>query len=447
MEAVTVILNRIDHPYEDEPLLERSGAAWEACLAAMCGGAAASASAEEADRLLQGLCRWRYHRVRCEPSLRCQGRHDRRAAAYLPEAAARLVLLDWLGARPAPEQAAWLDACRRLRLLVSDAEVAAAAAFAPVDVAGAEALLDALGAAWTQPRGAALEHSHLAPVAHAVLVRRPDGTELPEEALLTLARRAERWSRLCAARSGLRRTTAKAAADAAAAAPPSEAVASVTAWVRRRAETLQADSALKAVSDALALDACDPSALPDQDAEVPASAVAVHSAVTLLLQDQPAAVATAAADAGKAGTRRLCAGELGVRAEALVAMSLVDYAARQANGVAWAMSFTASDARPQAATRRLARYLGDRIVDPPPVVLLLDEAVWTVGRRATPRGGAKFSQARRHATVYEALAAWAHAARRHTLVGGRYSALLNEMLAPVEPERRGPIGLALAAII
>lgn len=445
MDSIAAILNRTDHPHEDEPLLERSRAAWDASLAAMCAGGA-SLSPDEAERLLQGMCRWRYHRVRCDPNLRCEARHDRRAAAYLSEAAARLVLLDWLGAQPEEGRAAWLEARARLRLLVSDAELRALVQFTPVDMAGAEALLDGLGAAWTRPEGLELECSHLAPVAHAVLVRRPQCTELPEEALLRLVRRAERWSRLCAARSGLRRLTSKAAADEEGAAPPPAAVASVTAWVRRRAETLQADSALKAVADALALDVCDPSALPDVDVDEPASAVSVSSAVTLLLQDQPPAVATAAADASKNGTRRLVAGELGVRAEALVAMSLVDYAARQANGVAWAASFTASDARPQAATRRLARYLHDRIVDPPPVLLVLDDAVWTVGRRPTTRGGAAFSGARRHGSVYEALAAWAGAARGHSLVGGRYSALLNEMLAPVAPERRGPIGLALAAI-
>ena len=114
------------------------------------------------------------------------------------------------------------------------------------------------------------------------------------------------------------------------------------------------------------------------------------------------------------------------RDETILTFALFDHAANQLHGVRWAAAYTATDARPEAALARVRRYGAERMVNPPPLLLLLDQKVYAMRRRSGQEG---ITHVTAHATGAEALAVWVKEAAAHAAVGPRYAAVIRSALA------------------
>jgi hypothetical protein len=204
--------------------------------------------------------------------------------------------------------------------------------------------------------------------------------------------------------------------------------AAVVAWSVRRAEAPRSEAASRGYSDAIALDMLDPLALPETDASRAFSAVAAVSQVLQLMTSQPKDVANRAAEASKAGARALLTQDCPPRRATAIILALFDYAARQLHGVAWAAAYTTSDSRPAACLERLRRFSIERLADPPPLIVVLDGAVYTVRRRREEASG--IGGILRHTCGAEALAEWLVTARSNPIVSDRMSLVLSEVLEP-----------------
>ena len=393
-------------PVTDAEMMLATQEAWPLALAAMRQGA--GAPVDDVRRLFDGLCRWRVHRTRWVP----QGARARHRASchYLIEAAARLTLMDWVHTNDGG--ALVRDICASS---LSEAEEATARdAFDAIPLSDLTARLRAVTAAWRTPGSAERERAVLAPAAHALLVN--EGGGMSTESAVVALDVAERTSTLCAARELLRAWVAAAEEDAPA------LTTAVAAWARARAAGAQSESAAKAHADAIAADWLDPSMLPAEEARVAVSACGTRTPVAVLLTLQEADTATRAAEASKTNVAALpsAAG----RDEAVLVFSLFNHAARQLHGVAWAESYTATDARPEAAVARVRRYAAEKMINPPPLLLVVDQAVYALRRR---EGGDGIGRVTRYATGAAALAAWVETATAHPGVAPRYRGLMRQV--------------------
>ena len=416
MERLSRALCRTDHPLDDAAMLRRCAEAWPAALDAM--RTAGDASPTDAARLFDGLCRWRAHRTWWTAT---GARRARRVAThYLVEAAARLALMDYVHSGEEAERRARevRDVCA-----VSLTEAEHATLRQPFKAVRTEALpqlLLGVTSEWRSPASAERERASLAPAAHALLVSADTGAS-EVVARTDLLVRVARVSTLCAARDILRAIVARrAAADS----PAVAEEAAVRAWALSRAAGVHSEAAAKGYSDAMAADRLDPSFLPLEEATASPSAVATAAQVSVLLTLQEPEAATRAADAAKGGAASLASRD--GRDEAILTFALFDHAAHQLHGVRWAAAYTATDARPEAALARVRRYATERMVSPPPLLLLLDQHVYAVRRRTG--GGEGVANVTMHATGASALGAWVKEAQAHAAVGPRHAAVIRAVL-------------------
>ena len=118
----------------------------------------------------------------------------------------------------------------------------------------------------------------------------------------------------------------------------------------------------------------------------------------------------------------------------------------QGHDVPWARHFLASHLQPEAARQKAERYLADRMVSPPPLVLRAPGS-WYVLERS-PRPG-EFSGAWEHARAAGALGHWLHwvrARRDGTVAAGRSVARLARDILDEAPKQGGDMRLGLAAL-
>lgn len=181
---------------------------------------------------------------------------------------------------------------------------------------------------------------------------------------------------------------------------------------------------MQAYTDALIADRLDPSRLPLEEATTSPSTTSTVMQSSVLLAMQEPAVATRAADGAKGGAATMASRE--ARDEVILTFALFDHAANQLHGVRWAAAYTATDARPEAALARVRRYGAERMVNPPPLLLLLDQTVYAMRRRSGREG---VTHVTAHATGADALAVWVKEAAAHTAVGPRYAAVIRSALA------------------
>lgn len=364
--------------------------------------------------LLDVLSEWRRTRV-CVSGPALQ--EDRRCAHFLVEAALRLILADWVHRKGADDATSRADSLQGVTPLAVAERAALAVPAAATSPDGALQQVVAVTAQWRLPCSEGRELAHLGAAAYALLIRPDAGSDEVVRGEMPLLRAAERCSTLCAARAMLRRLESVASFPEA----PERNKAAVLHWAITRAATPHSEAAAKGHSDALAQDRLDPARLPPEDAREASSAIATRTPVATLLTMQSADAATAAADGARAGVRSF-ATAVG-RDKTLLLFSMFDHAARQAHGSAWAAAYTITDARPEAALRRLRTYRQDRMVSPPPLLLLLEDRVIAITRC----GGALMTES--HEDGASALAAWAVAADAHRAVGPRHAGLLRALLA------------------
>lgn len=336
-------------PKDRYQLLKLTRDAWEALARTVA--TFHERSEQDARALASALCRWRYTLA----VMRMRDEEDT-AAAYLVEAGVRLALLDWLHVQTDPEQAA--SAVIRNHRLAPSERGACSQVFKPIGVGEIETYVRSVSSAWTQPGSEQREVEQLPRLAHAVLIVF-EGAQSPSARSLIAA---SRIGILCTQRA-LLRDLARCERSS-----PPENSANVRAWVEKRIAAPKSDAATKGHSDAMALDDLDPLSLPASDTASGFSAIATASAVAFLLTLQPSEVASRAAEKARAwGTPAT------QRQWTIVAMSIFDYACRQSHGYQWAAAFTTSDARPGAALERVRRYKEERMADPPPLILLVDD--------------------------------------------------------------------------
>ena len=290
--------------------------------------------------------------------------------------------------------------------------------FKALGIKDADMLIQSVGSRWREPGSAQREREALAPVAHAIVIRCEDTAETP----VALLDRAERISTLCAAREELRRVAATAESLDTCETPVRE-------WVLARAGGVHSEASSKSFSDAIAADRLDPCMLPLEEARSAISAISTRTAVSALLISQHPDVATRAAADARAGVASIATAS--VRDAALLTFAIFHHAARQLHGVNWADSYTLTDARPEAAVRRLRRYSTEKMINPPPVLLLVDQTVYAIRKRDAGNGIGRVTS---HADGFSALAAWIQHATSHPGVGPRYRAVLRESSAG--PARR-----------
>jgi len=404
-------------PADDCGVLELSAAAWRAAVGAMQD--ASPVDAQDAQRLFDGITRWRSHRTRWRPK-----DPQRARAQYLVEAAARLSLLDAVHSRGVGEGARGV--CRTLLADLEDE--ATRTPFVPASTS--EEAMRALGEVtdrWRERGSRQREVAHLAPAAHALLVTR--AAARTAAAQTDLLRVAERVSTLCAAREVLRTIVRDAT--------PGESAheAAVSAWVLRRAAAPKSEAASRMHAEALADDMLDPARRGDDGAKL-----SVPVLVTMQTQQR----ATLIAAAMQEGVGMLVREERDAPARdaAVLALSVFSEAAQSLHGLRWSEAYVASDSKPEAALSRLRAYASDRMVNPPPVLLLLDHSLYAVRRRLQ---GAGLGRVTVHCTGSSALAAWVDDARDHPSVGPRMRSLLAEVCAP-EPDGDAGRGMELDAI-
>ena len=355
-------------------------------------------------------------------------RSRRRASAhYLVEAALRLILMDFTHSEGTVDDRITIlkDVC--VTVLSSAEAEALRSPFEPLSTADAELLIQSIGFRWREPGSVLRERAALAPVAHAILVRDDDALESP----ISLLDRAERLSTLCAAREELRRAVSTAV-------PWAGDAAAVRSWVLFRAAAVHSEAAAKSFADAIAADRLDPAMLPFDEARSAVSAISTRAAVSALLISQHPDTATRAAADSRAGVASITTAS--VRDVAVLAFAVFHYAARQLHGVSWAESYTATDARPEAAVQRLRRYAAEKMLDPPPILVLVDQAVYAVYKRT-----ANAHRVTAHADGFSALAEWVSRAAAHPSVGPRYRAVLREAAAGA-PKRTDDVEPALPLV-
>ena len=113
------------------------------------------------------------------------------------------------------------------------------------------------------------------------------------------------------------------------------------------------------------------------------------------------------------------------REEITFAFSLFNHAAHQLHGVTWAASYTATDARPEAALMRARRYAVEKMINPPPLLMVVDQCVYAIRRQDD--GGMGIGRVTRHATGVSALATWLEAASTHPSVESRYRGIIRQV--------------------
>jgi hypothetical protein len=308
---------------------------------------------ESAKVMAATLCKWRAATAK----LKWRDADDA-AALYLVEAAMRLAVLDWLHARPAPADAATrifdtrpLSICER---------TACSKLFEAIEPHECEEYARRITAQWTQSGSKERELEQLGKLAHALLVV-PNTTKLPSRSTLIAA---SRLGVVTTQRALLRELSSH---DSPSEAPPK--AINVEQWVLSRVTAPKSEAAAKGHYDAVALDNLDPLSLPHVDALNGFSAISAVTSAGQLLTMQHPDVATRAA--GKAKDWAIPATD---RHRCIVALSIFDYACKQMHSVEWARAYTATDARPAAALERIRRYADERIANPPPLILVLDDS-------------------------------------------------------------------------
>lgn len=388
-------------------------------------------SDDDARVLFVSLCALRHHRTRWRPSADATARLS---AHYLLEAAVRLLLMEWChsGSDDATARSELLRGDCSLRLAEAEQRSIEQAFVVVRSAEEAEAQLAGVLDAWRDAGSAERERGSLAPGAHAMLVALAGdmrGHAMP----VVLLSRFERLSTVCAHRERLRFIARNAS-------PGDRTGAGVRVWALARVTLHTSEAAAKASAEAILYDFLDPTALTHEDTMTASATASATPAATLVAMQRPS-VATRASSAAR-GWRTAMSGS-DRRSQALVLLSVFDHACNQSHGFGWSAAYTATDARPAAAVERMLLYLSDKMVNPPPLLLLLDEDLLTVARRPNASGQQALFVTR-HENPFAALEEWTFAARAHSGVRGRIRGLLDEVEradAAPEPSKLGPVNV------
>ena len=326
--------------------------------------------------LFHALCVWRVHRALKLPA----SDSARLESAFVIQCGLRMLVLDRIQKHGKPESLHLIDSD------VAHEEDEDICLFTPVTRAEALRLTIEGGDEFFDKRQAA---STVARVAFCVLFTDTGENGLPTE-LIRAAERLDRWDAARTCFQCMVRKHARAAQES----PHADAdlAARVTAWARARSEGNFSDDAIAAFTERIIADRLNP-AFAFTDTE---------RASAVLARSRPRR-ATVEVDAAAPGVRFLHAGACAKETVDTLTCALFDYAMQQTHGVEWARTFTQMHHRPLGATAKLKRYLEDRMMSPPPMVLRCTDG-WYVAER-TPRPGA-LESVWKHENAASALAHW-----------------------------------------
>jgi hypothetical protein len=412
-QAALEAANRSDLVTEPEKLLRRCAASWTALHAALvaCGAGEPPWAPADVRILFEGLCRWRGVRARgtipSEEARRCH---------TLVVAALRLLLLDRFQELPREAKIALKTELAGWRSPLGAAELARLREFVPLGREETAAALEEAGSAWwaTRPPAALAAQSAFA----ALFVRDvdDDSRALPE-LLLECMERLEGFE--------VEREALEDALEHRASPGQGEG-ARVAAWAASKAEVPFSDDARAAFVETLVRTRLNPVHAFSEGKERPSVALA---------RVQPQRAVEVAAACAR-GVRLL--GDHGAAAAAppedvdTLTVAVLDYYMDQRHGVAWASNYHAHHFAPGAALSRCARYLADRMVDPPPLVVRCLDAWYVAERSPRPGSFSRVLRFPRAAPALEHWLLWVRTQRRSTVAAGRtVERLLGEILDQV----------------
>ena len=430
MQAVIQAVNRTDlRGASPAQCVEHCARAWAAARLALLQsrGPAAWPSDPGATRtLFEGLCRWRGAAPQgLSPPVQ--------QARYLVQCAVRLLLLNELQRMPRAEAEALRLGLAGWSAPLLDSELRELCEFHPLE--GRAAASQAVGrasAAWhAGPPPSGLP----AQCAFALLFTRDAETGVPT----ALLRDCAVLDAAEAARSALLRAMRlRASPGCPPNWPPQEDLsAAVRDWARQRAGGSFGEEASRRFSEALVEGRLGP-----LDAPLPGE----EPSATLARGD-PGRASEVMARA-KRGVRLLAGQEADEEEEDSLTLCMLAYYMEQIHHVPWAQHFLCSHLSPEAARLKVERYMADRMVSPPPLVLRGPAGTFLLLERS-PRPGALAAVwlADRAAG---AIGHWLHWVRVHrggTVAAGRSVArLVGEILEPPAGTAGGSLCLGLESV-
>jgi hypothetical protein len=416
-EEVIEAVNRTDLSLDPPAALQQCERAWEAAHAALLAARLSEASLDvgSSHLLVQALCRWRGARARLALG-------DASDAQYLVQCAVRLLLLNEFQ-RLGPEERAEL---RRLagggRSPLCACEERELVEFEPLS--GRQECLrrvEEASRAWSR---APLPPGLAAQCAFALLFVQDCDASVPCGLLAACSRLDCAETR----REQLRHLLERQAEDGLA---QSDAV---ERWTRARAAGSFGEDATARFAEALVAAELGPLDAPESG-EAPSATLA---------RGEPERATRVMARAKRAA-RLLGAEDARSAEEDTLVLCLFGYFMEQLHNVQFEKMFCATGSAPQAAIEKLQRYKDDRMVSPPPMLVLCLGSWYVVYRSVRP---GQLERVHRYARASQALAcwmAWVRAERGCTVAAGRSVArLLDEISAP--PEAAATVQLTLAPI-
>lgn len=400
--AAAEAVNRTDLQPEPAALLRRCAAAWPTLHAALtaCGAGEPAWSPAQVRALFEGLCRWRGLRARadvaCPVARRCH---------FLVGAALRLLLLDRFHELTPAARAALCADLGAWSSPLGAAELRKLCEFPPLSRAALTAEAEAAGSAWwaqaPPPRLWAQAAFAAVFTTDADDEQARGGPDAPEELLTML----ERLDGAEAAREALEDAMARrCGAD-----QPQCDGARVAAWAATKAGVPFSDDGRAAFVEALVRTRLNPVHDFADGREKPSAALA---------RVQPER-ATQVSAACAPGVRLLGRADADAQDVGTLTIAVLDYYMDQRHGVAWAAQYYAHHFAARAALERLNRYLADRMVDPPPLVVRLPAAWYVAERERRPGAFARVLRFDTAAAAVEHWLRWVRTNRAGTVAAGR----------------------------
>lgn len=379
LAQLAATVNRIKQPDDEVTLCEMSSSVWaevRPCL--MLPLDPSKCTADVLRSVFEGMCKFRDVRIkrgRLDPE-------DVRNAAYISECGVRLVLLDALNVAP-PEAQCFRGLVADWAHKLREQELGACRGFKPMDIDACSSEIQNFFTQWDSR-----EHHETLLQTCAMAILFSKTASVPPAAFISTCERA---TRLMGARVSLLSLIHYRC-------PPQEPTAddlalggAMVGWMESKAASNFSDDRIAGFVEALTADRLSPIAEPLPREPPPATLARCCT------PDE----ATRIADEARPGIRGY--GGASQRDRDTLTLQVFDHSAQQRHHVEWLSTYFIDDHKPEAGFERLLRYMKDKMVNPPPMVVRCLGHFIVVERDDRP---GVMRRSVKHKTAHDAISHW-----------------------------------------